>query len=68
MTDNPVELAISRRHVLLAGAALSTAMAMPSLAFSKSIPSRNEGTFPMTESFVKNKDGVEIYFKDSGQP
>ncbi|AAK88672.1 haloperoxidase [Agrobacterium tumefaciens] len=66
MTDNPVELAISRRHVLLAGAALSTAMAMPSLAFSKSIPSRNEGTFPMTESFVKNKDGVEIYFKDWG--
>ncbi|CUX64482.1 MULTISPECIES: alpha/beta fold hydrolase [Agrobacterium] len=66
MTDNPIELAISRRHVLLAGAALSTAMAMPSTAFSKTIPSRNEGTFPMTESFVKTKEGVEIYFKDWG--
>ncbi|MCZ7482737.1 alpha/beta hydrolase [Rhizobium rhizogenes] len=66
MTDNPIELAISRRQVLLAGAALSTAMAMPSLAFSKSIPSRNEGAFPMTESFAKTKDGVDIYFKDWG--
>ncbi|TZG34112.1 alpha/beta hydrolase [Agrobacterium sp. B1(2019)] len=66
MTNNPIELALSRRHVLLAGAALSTAMAMPSQAFSKSIPSRNEGAFPMTESFVKTKDDVDIYFKDWG--
>ncbi|TGE86707.1 MULTISPECIES: alpha/beta fold hydrolase [Rhizobium/Agrobacterium group] len=66
MTDDPIALALSRRRLLVAGAALSAAMAMPSTAFSKSTPSRNEGAFPMTESFVKTKDSVHIYFKDWG--
>ncbi|MBO9653610.1 MAG: alpha/beta hydrolase [Agrobacterium tumefaciens] len=66
MTDNPIELAISRRHILLVGATLSTAMAMPSLAFSKTTKTPNEGVFPVTESFVKTKDGVDIFYKDWG--
>ena len=66
MAGNPIELTLSRRHLLLAGAALSTAMAMPSTAFSNSTPSPTEGAFPMTESFVKTKDGVDIFFKDWG--
>ncbi|MGP4668799.1 alpha/beta fold hydrolase [Agrobacterium pusense] len=66
MAGNLIELALSRRHLLLAGAALSTAMAMPSTAVSKSTPSPTEGAFPMTESFVKTKDGVDIFFKDWG--
>ncbi len=66
MAGNLIELALTRRHLLLAGAALSTAMAMPSTAFSNSTPSPTEGAFPMTESFVKTKDGVDIFFKDWG--
>ncbi|AMD57015.1 haloperoxidase [Agrobacterium tumefaciens] len=66
MAGNLIELALSRRHLLLAGAALSTAMAMPSTAFSNSTPPPTEGAFPMTESFVKTKDGVDIFFKDWG--
>ncbi|TRL40242.1 alpha/beta hydrolase [Rhizobium straminoryzae] len=66
MIDTPTELAVSRRHVLLGSAVLSTAMAMPSLALSKTASPSKEGMPPMTELFVKTKDNVQIYVKDWG--
>ncbi|MCM2394578.1 alpha/beta hydrolase [Rhizobium sp. S95] len=66
MTDNPIELALTRRHALLTGAVLTAAMAMPSLAFSKTTKPLKEGEFPMTGNFVETKDGVQIFYKDWG--
>jgi non-heme chloroperoxidase len=66
MSDNPIEMMFSRRQTLLAGATLSAAMAMPSLAFSATTPTKIEGILPMTTGFVETKDGVQIYYKDWG--
>ncbi|RAX37245.1 alpha/beta fold hydrolase [Rhizobium tropici] len=66
MSDNPIEIMFSRRQTLLAGATLSAAIAMPSLAFSAATPTRIEGISPMTTGFVETKDGVQIFYKDWG--
>ncbi|MBY2919723.1 alpha/beta fold hydrolase [Rhizobium leguminosarum] len=66
MSDNSIEMMFSRRQTLLAGATLSAAMVMPSLAFSATTPTKIEGILPMTTSLVETKDGVQIYYKDWG--
>ena len=62
--EHPFEL--SRRQTLLAGATLSLAMATPVFAAQKSSPQAQKGSDLMTETFIKTKDGVDIFFKDWG--
>jgi non-heme chloroperoxidase len=60
------EFPLSRRHVLLTGAAIPLTLAVPALAASSKKNHTVEGKFEMTHSFVTTKDGVEIFYKDWG--
>ncbi|OWT73734.1 alpha/beta hydrolase [Achromobacter sp. HZ28] len=69
MTIEDLDLSITRRNVLMSGTALAatlTLSAASSFAASKSPSSLHKGNIEMTESFVKTRDGVDIFFKDWG--
>ena len=66
MPGNLIELMLSRRQTLIAGATISASVAMPSLAFSAAASTNKEGIPPMTTGFVETKDGVQIFYKDWG--
>jgi non-heme chloroperoxidase len=63
---NDLSLFLSRRHMLVGASALWLANGIPALATTRKTSKTIEGDFPMTETFVKTKDGVSIFFKDWG--
>lgn len=63
---NDLALFLSRRQTLIAGATVSLAMAAPALSAQKAKSKPTHGDLPMTENFVKTKDGVDIFYKDWG--
>ena len=64
--DKNHDFLLSRRQALLAGATLSLATTLPVFASETLNALQQEGTIPMTESYVTTKDGVEIFYKDWG--
>lgn len=57
---------LSRRETLTAAATVSFIMAMDKKLFAGSSLDGEKGKFQMTESYVKTKDGVDIFYKDWG--
>ncbi|MGL3607627.1 alpha/beta fold hydrolase [Rhizobium sp. G187] len=64
--DHKQEFLLSRRQALLAGATLSLATTLPVFASETLNALQQEGTIPMTETYVTTKDGVDIFYKDWG--
>lgn len=65
MSGQP-KLILTRRGALLGSAALTASLALPAVSAAANPQNPAKGDVPMTESFVKTKDGVEIFYKDWG--
>ncbi|OLP45751.1 haloperoxidase [Rhizobium oryziradicis] len=59
-------LLLSRRQTLIVGGSASLVMIAPAFAAMKTNSQPTHGAIPMTENFVKTKDGVDIFYKDWG--
>ncbi|ALM86040.1 haloperoxidase [Bordetella sp. N] len=67
MTTEDLDLSITRRNVLKAGSALAATLTMPTASsFAAPKSSAHKGNTEMNESFVKTRDGVDIFYKDWG--
>jgi non-heme chloroperoxidase len=65
MTNLP-SIRLSRRQALMAGAAASAALVLPSFGAENPASQHDKGAPPMTQNFIQTNDGVEIFYKDWG--
>lgn len=60
------KLFVTRRGAFLGGAALTASLILPAMSAASRTLNSAKGNVPMTENFVKTKDGVDIFYKDWG--